>query len=110
MDGTSLTKILEYSKILYETGRYSEAKFILQNFVKVIGDNKKYLSLLILSKWSVLCVDFLEGNFSDAKKDFEKVNNLIDDLKSSYDEEFKKMNTDSVIILFYMLKNIISDI
>jgi len=105
MDGTSLPKILEYSKILYETGRYSEAKFILQNFVKVIGDNKKHLSLLILSKWTVLCVDFLEGNFSDAKKEFEKVNNLVDDLKSSYDEEFKKMNTDSVNFIVFNAAN-----
>lgn len=97
MDGTSLAKILEYAKILYETGRYTEAKFILLNFLNVIGDNKKHLSKLIMSQWTVLCVDFLKGDFSEAKKNFEKVNALVDELKASYDEELKKTSNDSVI-------------
>lgn len=96
MDGTSLAKILEYAKILYETGRYSEAKFILVNFLNVIGDNKKHLSKLIMSAWTVLCVDFLNGDFSEAKKNFDKVNVLVDELKASFDEELKKINNDSV--------------
>ena len=96
MDGTSVSQILEYGKILYETGRYTEAKFILVNFLNVIGDNKKHLSKLIMSQWTVLCVDFLNGEFSEAKKNFEKVNVLVDELKASYDEELKKTNSDSV--------------
>jgi hypothetical protein len=96
MDGTSLANILEYAKILYETGRYSEAKFILVNFLNVIGDNKKHLSKLIMSAWTILCVDFLNGDFSEAKKNFDKINVLVDELKASYDEELKKTNNDSV--------------
>lgn len=106
MDGTSLAKILEYAKVLYETGRYSEAKFILVNFVNVIGDNKKHLSKLIMSQWTILCVDFLKGEFIEAKKNFEKVNFLVEELKSSYDEELKKTNNDSVNKLIH--KNILS--
>lgn len=96
MDGTSLSKILEYAKILYETGRYSESKYIFQNFLNIIADNKKHLSKLILSQWIVLCVDFINGDFVEAKKNFDKVNHLVDELKASYEEELKKMNFDSV--------------
>ncbi len=103
MDGTSLFSILEYAKILYETGRYIETKFILKNFLNIIGDNKKHLAKLILSQWSILCVDFLNGDFSEAKKNFEKINLLVDELKSNYDEELKKINSESVKLIKYKI-------
>ena len=44
MDETPANKVLEYSKILYESGNYEEARDILIGFTKLSGDNKKNLS------------------------------------------------------------------
>ena len=98
MEGTSSNKILEYAKVLYETGKYRESKDIFVHFIKIAGDNKKNLSKLILCQWNILCVDFLNYDFSEAKKNFIKINCMVEELKSIHEEELKKLSFDSVKI------------
>ena len=45
MEGTSSNKILEYAKVLYETGKYRESKDIFVHFIKIAGDNKNHLPI-----------------------------------------------------------------
>jgi len=96
MDGISFTKILEYGKILYDTGRYLEAKNIFKNFIKITGDSKKYISKLILSLWKIICVDFIVNDFSQMKNNFELFIKLVDELKNQNEDELKKVYIDPV--------------
>ena len=104
MEGISFTKILEYGKVLYDTGRYTEAKDIFQNFMKIVGDNKKYTSKLILSLWKIICVDFINEDLSQIKNNFELFVKLVDELNSQNEEENKKTYIDQVKITIKNIK------
>ena len=43
MNETPVNKVLEYGKILYETGRYNESREILSDFIKIFPEKKKIL-------------------------------------------------------------------
>lgn len=103
MDGISFTKILEYGKMLYDTGRYLEAKEIFENFIKITGDSKKFNGKLILSLWKVICVNFMVNDFSNMKANFELYVKLIDELKMQNEEELKKTYIDPVRIFIKFL-------
>lgn len=107
MDGISFSRILEYGKLLYDTGRYSEAREIFENFIKIVGDNKKYTSKLILSLWKIICVDFIQEDYSKIKDNFELYIKLVNELKSQNEEELKKTYIDPVRIflnfIFYLI-------
>ena len=103
MDGISFSKILEYGKILYDTGRYLEAKNVFQNFIKITGDSKKYISKLILSLWKVICVDFIVEDLTHTKVNFELFIKLVDELKTQNEDELKKTNIDPVRLFLFSI-------
>jgi hypothetical protein len=96
MDGISFNKILDYGKILYETGRYLEAKKIFKNFIKITSEGKKHISKLILCLWKIICVDFIVNDFSETKINFELFIKLVDELKTQNEDELKKNYIDPV--------------
>ena len=87
---------MEYSKILYEKGNYSESKTILTDFFRFSFENKKNLSKLILALSTILSINILENNWSEIFSTFNHIKNSIDLLKNNI-EEFKKIHAESVI-------------
>jgi hypothetical protein len=99
VDETSVNKVLEYSKILYEKGNYSEAKTILSDFFRFSFDNKKNLSKIILALWTILSINIQEESWPEIFSTFNHMKLSIELLKNNLEEEFKKVNSETVIIL-----------
>ena len=96
VDETSVNKVLEYSKILYEKGNYSESKTLLSDFFRFSFENKKNLSRTILALWTILSINILDNNWTEIFSNFNHIKVLIELLKNNLEEEFKKINTESV--------------
>jgi hypothetical protein len=97
VDETSVNKVLEYSKILYEKGNYSESKTILSDFFRFSFENKKNLSRTILALWTILSINILDNNWTEIFSTFNHIKILIELLKNNLEEEFKKIHAESVI-------------
>lgn len=98
MDETSANKILEFSKILYEQGKYTESKELFSDFSKVYQGNKKNISKVILALWMIYSISIIQNNNSDAISTFILIKQTINILKTNFEEEFKNINFDSVKI------------
>jgi len=105
VDETSVNKVLEYSKILYEKGNYSESKTLLSDFFRFSFENKKNLSRTILALWTILSINILDNNWTEIFSNFSHIKVLIELLKNNLEEEFKKTNTESVKLNFIIHKN-----
>ena len=98
MDETSTNKVLEYGRLIYESGRYEEARVILFEFFKISFQNKKNLSKAILGLWLVLAIDFIKNDWEKIISTFNLIRDSIEEFKNTLDEEFKKINFESVIV------------
>jgi hypothetical protein len=96
MDETSINKILEYGRLIYETGRYEEARIILLEFFKISFHNKKNLSKALLGLWLVLAIDFIGNNWDRTIATFNLIKDSIEDFKNILEDDFKKINFESV--------------
>jgi hypothetical protein len=96
MDETSINTILEYGRLIYETGRYDEARIILMEFFKISYNNRKNLNKALLGIWLVFAIDILEKNWERSLKTFNLIKDSIENLKLSLEEDFKKINFESV--------------
>ncbi len=99
MDETSINKILEYGRLIYEAGRYEEARIILIEFYKISFHNKKNLNKAILGLWLVLAIDFIENNWERTIYTFNLIKDSIEQFKSILEEDFKKINFESVFYI-----------
>jgi hypothetical protein len=99
VDETSVNKVLEYSKILYDSGRYSEAKTILSDFCKVSVGNRKNLSRAILAFWTILSINIIEENWEEILTTFSSIKTAIEYLRVSLEEDMKKLNAETVHLL-----------
>jgi translation initiation factor 3 subunit E len=86
---------LKYGKLLYELGKYSDAKLILSDYYKIGLDSKKNLSKVILAIWIVLAINILTNNWNEVLENIEQLKLTIEHLKESLEEDFKKANLDS---------------
>jgi len=91
---------LEYSKILYEKGNYTESKTILSDFFRFSFENKKNLSKTILALWTILSINILDNNWNEIFSTFDHIKTSVDLLKNNLEEEFRKINTESVKFKF----------
>ena len=91
-----MNKVLEYSNILYETGRYAESKMILSDLFRINKDNKKNLPKTILALWKIFSINILTDNWIEILSNFENIQKTISNLKINLEEEFKKVNIDAV--------------
>lgn len=98
MDESSIVKVLEYGKSLYETGRYDEAKQILNGLSVMCLKNKKVISAAILALWIVFSVNILTNSNAESLTTFGELSYSIQLLKESLDEDVRKINFDSVKI------------
>jgi hypothetical protein len=97
MDETSINKILEYGRLIYESGRYEEARIVLFEFFKISHQNKKNLSKALLGLWLVLAIDFINNDWGKIISTFNLIKDSIEEFKNTLDEDFKKINFESVI-------------
>jgi hypothetical protein len=95
MDETPPNKVLEYAKILYDTGRYEDSKQILSGFIKLSGENKKNLSKIILALCMAFNCNVMLANKQEVYPTFSQTRRAVDHLKENLDEEFKKLNFES---------------
>lgn len=100
MDETSINKVLEYGKLAYDNGRYEEAKLILRDFYRMSIQNKKNAAKVILALWLIYSINFITGNWNDLFTTFVELKSCIDLLKDNLEEEFKKINVESVRKLY----------
>jgi hypothetical protein len=91
-----LNKVLEYGKIIYELGRYEEAKQILNEFYKITS--KRNISKAIMALWIIFSINVLTENWTDLTNTFNELRSAIEALKDTLEEEFKKINLESVKI------------
>jgi hypothetical protein len=94
MDETPLNKVLEYGRIIYETGRYEEAKLALEEFYKI--SHKRNISKAIMALWVLFSINVLTENWSDLTTTFNQLREAINALKTSLEDEFRKTSFESV--------------
>jgi hypothetical protein len=94
MDETPINKVLEYGRIIYESGRYEEAKLILNEFYKIC--HRRNVSKAIMALWILFSINVLTENWRDLTTTFNQLREAIEFLKSSLEDEFKKTNFDAV--------------
>ena len=91
-----MNKLLEYSNVLYETGRYAESKEILSEVFKIYHDNKKAQSKVILALWKLFSINILLNDTQGFLATFSQIQAHIEILKTSMEEELKKVNVEYV--------------
>ncbi len=96
MDETSINTILEYGKLVYESGRYEEARIILFEFYKISYVNRKNMSKAILGLWLVLAIDYITNNWERTIDTLNLIKDSIENFKNNLEEEFRKINFESV--------------
>ena len=96
MDETSVNKVLEYGRLVYETGRYEEARVILMEFYKISFQNRKNLSKALLGLWLVLAIDIVINDWEKIIATFKTIEQSIELFKKNLDEDFRKINFESV--------------
>jgi hypothetical protein len=97
MDETSVNKVLEYGRLVYESGRYEEARVILMEFYKISFKNRKNLSKALLGLWLVLAIDIVRNDWEKIISSFITIKESIELFKNTLDDEFRKINFESVI-------------
>lgn len=89
---------MEYGKLLYNTGKYDESLCVLSDFVRLCSDNRKNLSKVILALWNIFSINIIQNKWSEAFNTVEQLKNTIEILREYYEEDFKKINIESVNI------------
>lgn len=99
MDETSVNKILEFTRLLYEQGKYDDAKRILTDYYKITKENKKNTDKLILALWILFSIEIILGKIEDIIYTFDIIKNSIEEVKENLEEQFKKINIESETVI-----------
>jgi hypothetical protein len=86
--------------LLFETGKYQEAKKILLAFNNITSNNKRTINFRILSLFTIFTINILTFESDEIFATLKNLQNAIEDLKIFLEEEFKKVNFESVIKIF----------
>ena len=82
---------------MYDSGRYEEARVLLTEFYKISFQNKKNLSKALLGLWNVFSIDIMSSDWEIIIGTFNQIKQSIELLKDILEEEFRKINFESVI-------------
>jgi hypothetical protein len=94
MDETPLNKVLEYGRLIYETGRYEEAKQVLKEFYNI--SHKRNMSKAIMALWLLFSINMLTENWNEAISTFLQIREAIETIREGLEEEFRKTNFEAV--------------
>ena len=97
IDETSPSLVIDYAKRLFDNGKCEEAKSILYSFAMLNEGNKKNISKGIFAFYLIYSLYFFTKQQSKIIESiFIQILSGVDKLKAHLDEEFKKVNFDSV--------------
>ena len=97
IDETSPSLVIDYAKRLFDNGKCEESKSILYSFAMLNEGNKKNISKGIFAFYLIYSLNiFTKQQPKMIESSFIQILSGVDKLKAHLDEEFKKVNFDSV--------------